>query len=104
VLKKAGIVVATAAAGLLAASPLAFADDKDDHDRDDDHKKVKVEDVNHVEDANKGRVIAVNVCNNDVGLDVLEEVWGVLPLWGEVSKSEDRNCENNVDADHSIEQ
>jgi hypothetical protein len=32
VLKKAGIVVAAAAAGLLALSPLAFAGDKGDHD------------------------------------------------------------------------
>jgi hypothetical protein len=32
VLKKAGIVVATAAAGLLAVSPLAFAGSKDGHD------------------------------------------------------------------------
>ena len=35
-LKKAGIVVATAAAGLLAVSPLAFAGDKGYHH--DDHK------------------------------------------------------------------
>jgi hypothetical protein len=40
VLKKAGIVVATAAAGLLAVSPLAFAGSKGDngHDEGDDHR------------------------------------------------------------------
>jgi hypothetical protein len=42
VLKKAGIVVATAAAGLLAVSPLAFAGDKGyDHNHDHGHKGDK---------------------------------------------------------------
>ncbi len=41
-LKKAGIVVAAAAAGLLALSPLAFATDKghDDHGKGDHHTTV----------------------------------------------------------------
>jgi hypothetical protein len=37
VLKKAGIVVATSAAALLAVSPLAFAGDYSDHDNGGDH-------------------------------------------------------------------
>jgi hypothetical protein len=39
VLKKAGIVVAAATAGLLAVSPLAFAGDKGDDHRDKSHSK-----------------------------------------------------------------
>ena len=38
-LKKAGIVVATAAAGLLAVSPLAFAGSKDNHDGHGGHER-----------------------------------------------------------------
>ena len=40
-LKKAGIIVATAAAGVLALSPLAFAGEKNDSDKSkDSHAKV----------------------------------------------------------------
>jgi hypothetical protein len=46
VLKKAGIVVATAAAGLLAVSPLAFAGDKG-HDEDDGHRGDKKHHSSH---------------------------------------------------------
>jgi hypothetical protein len=77
VLKKAGIVVAAAAAGLLAVSPLAFAGDKDDHDG---HKgKSKVEDVNSIDGSNSGLInvagnniaVPVNVCDNQVPVNVL---------------------------------
>jgi hypothetical protein len=72
VLKKAGIVVATAAAGLLAVSPLAFAGD--------DHGKTKVEDVNSVDGSTHGGLlnvggnnlaVPVNVCDNQVPVNVL---------------------------------
>jgi hypothetical protein len=71
VLKKAGIVVATAAAGLLAVSPLAFAGD--------DHGKTKIEDVNSIDGSNKGLInvagnnlsVPVNVCDNQVPVNVL---------------------------------
>jgi hypothetical protein len=72
VLKKAGIVVAAAAAGLLAVSPLAFAGD--------DHGKTKVEDVNHIDGSNHGGLlnvagnnlsVPVNVCDNQVPVNVL---------------------------------
>ena len=72
-LKKAGIVVATAAAGLLAVSPLAFAGDHDGHGRG-------VEDVNSVDGSNKGGLInvagnnlsaPVNACDNQVPVNVL---------------------------------
>jgi hypothetical protein len=72
VLKKAGIIVATAAAGLLAVSPLAFAGD--------DHGRTSVEDVNSIDGSNHGDLInlagnnlavPVNVCDNQVPINVL---------------------------------
>jgi hypothetical protein len=79
VLKKAGIVVAAAAAGLLAVSPLAFAGDKDDHNGHGHHGKSKVEDVNAVDQSNEGLInvagnniaVPVNVCDNQVPVNVL---------------------------------
>ena len=71
-LKKAGIIVATAAAGLLAVSPLAFAGD--------DHGKTEIDGVNHVDGSNHGGLInlagnnasvPVNVCDNQVPVNVL---------------------------------
>jgi hypothetical protein len=68
VLKKAGIVVATAAAGLLAMSPLAFAGDKDDHDGHHHHHRhhggVSIEDSEDV-DVQKTVVKDNEVCNNE---------------------------------------
>jgi hypothetical protein len=91
VLKKAGIVVATAAAGLLAVSPLAFAGDED---RDGRHKKVEVEDVNHIDDSNKGliNVSEVSVCNNGDILSNIEDVVGVLAIADKVEATDDRKC------------
>ncbi|GAA5137602.1 hypothetical protein [Pseudonocardia adelaidensis] len=74
-LKKAGIVVATAAAGLLAVSPLAFAGDHGDHG----HGHGKIEDVNSVDGSNKGLInvagnnlsAPVNACDNQVPVNVL---------------------------------
>jgi hypothetical protein len=72
VLKKAGIIVATAAAGLLAVSPLAFAGD--------DHGKNNIEDVNSINGSNEGGLLnvadnnlsaPVNVCDNHVPVNVL---------------------------------
>jgi hypothetical protein len=79
VLKKAGIVVAAAAAGLLAVSPLAFAGDKDDHDGHRGHDKSNVEDVNGVDNSSEGLInvggnniaVPVNVCDNQVPVNVL---------------------------------
>ena len=73
-LKKAGIIVATAAAGLLAVSPLAFAGDHDGHGKGD------VEDVNSVDGSNSGGLVnlagnniavPVNACDNQVPVNVL---------------------------------
>jgi hypothetical protein len=72
VLKKAGIIVATAAAGLLAVSPLAFAGD--------DHGKNNIEDVNSINGSNEGGLLnvagnnlsaPVNACDNHVPVNVL---------------------------------
>jgi hypothetical protein len=81
VLKKAGIVVAAAAAGLLAVSPLAFAGDKDDHHGHGHghHGKSNVEDVNSVDQSNSGLInvagnniaVPVNVCDNQIPINVL---------------------------------
>jgi hypothetical protein len=94
VLKKAGIVVAAAAAGLLAVSPLAFAGDKDDdhdHDRDyDGKKKVKVEKVKHHDDSDKDKAfiyvadnnVAVNSCDNRE-FEFIYDAVGALAIWGD---------------------
>jgi hypothetical protein len=74
VLKKAGIIVATAAAGLLAVSPLAFAGD------DHGHGHGKIKDVNSIDGSNHGGLlnvggnnlsVPVNVCDNQVPVNVL---------------------------------
>ena len=114
-LKKAGIVVATAAAGLLAVSPLAFAGDKDDHDhhRDHDgHKKVKVEKfegTNEAENLLVARPVAVNICNNgDFGDDILGAI--ALPLLPGPNVEKDhyapcyQRAEAPVDAEQRVEQ
>ncbi len=91
-LKKAGIVVAAAAAGLLALSPLAFAGDKG---HDYDHKghsgsgsgsgsgssSIEIdENTNNAEgDENNGLVnvsgnnvnVPIQACNNDIPINVL---------------------------------
>jgi hypothetical protein len=76
VLKKAGIVVAAAAAGLLAVSPLAFAGDGDDH-RDN---RTNVEGVNSIDGSDSGGLVnlggnnvavPVNACDNQVPVNVL---------------------------------
>jgi hypothetical protein len=122
VLKKAGIVVATAAAGLLAVSPLAFAGDKDDHDHDRDRhgNKVKVDDVNRVDDSNEadGRElifiadnnVAVNNCTNtrsdDDALNLINDVTGALTLLSLVQTDESsvQVCDQDAEVDDSIEQ
>jgi hypothetical protein len=121
VLKKAGIVVATAAAGLLAVSPLAFAGDKDDHDGHGHghHGKSKVEDVNSIDGSNEGLInvagnniaVPVNVCDNQVPVNVLgvqvplndtnvlADLTGALGLGllGENDTDADRNGDTTLD-------
>jgi hypothetical protein len=74
VLKKAGIVVAAAAAGLLAVSPLAFAGDKGDHGH---HHAGEANVIagDHSEgliNASSNNIaVPVNVCDNQVPVNVL---------------------------------
>ena len=77
-LKKAGIVVAAAAAGLLAVSPLAFAGES--HGKSWGHG-----DVNSFEQNSEGLVnvsdtnvnAPLNLCNNDIPVNV-----GLVPIQG----------------------
>jgi hypothetical protein len=110
VLKKAGIVVATAAAGLLAVSPLAFAGD--------DHGKSKIEDVNHIDGSNHGLInvagnnlsVPANVCDNQVPVNVLgvqvplnstDVVARVTGALGLLSSDTDADSEGDTSLDDS---
>lgn len=123
-LKKAGIVVAAAAAGLLAVSPLAFAGDKGDHGH---HHDGGDKAINNVEDGgNNGLVnvaenevnVPVQACNNDVPVNVLgvqvsdvqADLTGALGLLGGASAEDEggagdvRNCEQENSSGGEIEQ
>ena len=116
-LKKAGIVVTTAAAGLLAVSPLAFAGDKDDrHDgRDHDGKHInKVDDSNSAEGKELVFIadnnVAINNCTNtahkDSALSIIEDVAGLVNILSkaEANDSNVQFCDQESKVDDSIEQ
>lgn len=63
-LKRAGFVVAAAAAGLLATSPMAFADDGHGHGHDHDHGNHQHGVVNS---QNNNLSAPIQACNNSVG-------------------------------------
>jgi hypothetical protein len=88
VLKKAGIVVAAAAAGLLAVSPLAFADGL----LGGAHGQVGL--VNVQDSAVQ---VPVQACNNSV----IEGVLGVLAKKQKNSDSHDGECHQKNKADDS---
>jgi hypothetical protein len=90
VLKKVGIVVATAAAGLLAVSPLAFAGSKDDHHGHNGHGSGDKQ-VNSVSGDDRERsssgLINVDALNGDIlnennvnVCDVNVQVLSILPI------------------------
>jgi hypothetical protein len=114
VLKKAGIVVATAAAGLLAVSPLAFAGDTGEwghHGGGDSHSTH----TNINGDTSKGFVnvadnnvnVPVQACNNDVPIqggvaqaqvpvkNVTAALSGALAIFGKASSSVDQVTDNS---------
>src|SRR5690349_18294719 len=118
VLKKAGIVVAAAAAGLLAVSPLAFAGES--HGKSWGHGDVNSfeqnsEGIVNVSDTNVNAPL--NLCNNDipvnVGLipiqgnlkDVTAALTGALGVFGKAEADTDidydssRTCTNGVSGD-----
>jgi hypothetical protein len=86
VVKKAGIVLAVVAAGLLSVSPLAFAHD---HDRDGKHTVqsglVNVSDVT--------LQAPIQACGNHVG--VLSGAFGLL--LGSASNTEETNADCDQD-------
>ena len=83
-LKKAGIVVAAAAAGLLAVSPLAFADDGD-------NSQSGLIDVQ-----NTNVQIPIQACNNSV----IEGVLGVLAKDQKNKDSHKGKCKQDNEADN----
>ncbi|MHA6796643.1 hypothetical protein ACVGVM_24485 [Pseudonocardia bannensis] len=127
-LKKAGIVVAAAAAGLLAVSPLAFAGDKGDKgDWGHDHG---TEQVNSQKELHQGLVnvsdnnvnVPVQVCNNDVPVavsgvgaavaaqKVATPLSGALGLFGNAESETEsvikdkRNCDQDAAAGDVLQQ
>ena len=103
-LKKAGILVAATAAGLLAVSPLAFAGDKGGHDgdrdRDGDRQVNRVDndrESNQLGLVNVGDVNAlndVNVCPAiPIGAGV--NVLGILGGASGAASSDDVTCVND---------
>lgn len=104
-LKKAGILVAATAAGLLAVSPLAFAGDKGGYDGDDDGDRQ----VNRVDNdresnqlglVNVGDVNALNDVNVCPAIPVAAGVGNILGILGSGTgtadaDSDDVNCVND---------
>ena len=127
-LKKAGIVVAAAAAGLLALSPLAFAGDKGwDGDDRGHHGSVEIdENTNNASEETNGLVnvsgnnvnVPIQACNNDIPVNVLgvqvsdvqADLVGALGLLGEADAERNgdtgdaRSCEQDAAAGDVLEQ
>jgi hypothetical protein len=91
VVKKAGIVLAVVAAGLLSVSPLAFA-----RDSDQGGTKHTVQ-TGLVNVADTTLQVPIQACGNDVG--VLSGAFGLL--LGSASNTEDKDvdCEQNNSSD-----
>ncbi len=129
-LKKAGILVAAAAAGLIAVTPLAFAGDKD-HDYDhkgSDSSTTQIDrsiDEDNDEAGTRGFLnennvnVPIQACNNDVPVNVLgvqvsdatADLTGALGLLGDADaedssdNSENRSCEQGgaiADSDANV--
>ncbi|MGI5125819.1 hypothetical protein ACQEVB_03280 [Pseudonocardia sp. CA-107938] len=99
-LKKAGIVVATAAAALLAVSPLAFA-----HDADTNNNGSNSSGLFNVSDNNGA--FAGQVCNNDVPIqggvlqgqvpvkEITGALSGALGIFGSGTAVTDQDTDNS---------
>jgi hypothetical protein len=92
VLKKAGIVVATAAAGLLAMAPLAFADGH--HHGDDGDGGNHQKGIANIQNTNVQ--VPVQACNNSV----VEGVLGILAKDQKNKDSHDGDCDQDNSADN----
>ena len=109
VLKKAGIVVAAAAAGLLAVSPLAFAGES--HGKSWGHGDVSSFEQNsegliNVSDTNVNAPInALNCDEVDLGLipvdvkDITAPIAGALALFGEAETEQKTYVDNSCSTD-----
>lgn len=109
VLKKAGIVVAAAAAGLLAVSPLAFAGEA--HGKSWGHGDVSSFEQNsegliNVSDTNVNAPInALNCDEVDLGLvpvdvkDITAPIAGALALFGEAETEQKTYVDNSCSTD-----
>src|SRR4051812_13215800 len=109
VLKKAGIVVAAAAAGLLAVSPLAFAGES--HGKSWGHGDVSSFEQNseglvNVSDTNVNvPVNALNCDEVDLGLvpvdvkDITAPIAGALALFGEAETEQKTYVDNSCSTD-----
>lgn len=101
-LKKAGIIVATAAAGLLAVSPLAFAGDTGyDHDKKDSHYDGggdidKSTDVDQDGDGGNAN------CTNDQDGDTTGSLAGIGSLLNNTNALNCNNILNNNDVNVGI--
>lgn len=105
-LKKAGIVVAASAVSVLAISPLAFAGDKDDHDRGGRDKGDSTQ-VNRIDNErsnnqngllNLGDVNAlndVNVCPSVAAAGGIGNLLGILGSNESEASSDDVTCVND---------
>jgi len=105
VLKKAGILVASTAAGLLAVSPLAFAGDKGDDHHDGGHDGDRQ--VNRVDNdresnqlglVNVGDVNALNDVNVCPAIPVavgIGDILGALGTGSAAAESDDVTCIND---------
>jgi len=71
VLKKAGIVVVVAAAGLLSVSPLAFAGSREFDDNGTKQVNEGDEAAGLINVTGNNVVVPVNVCNNDVPVNAV---------------------------------
>ncbi len=106
-LKKAGIVVAAAAAGLLALSPLAFAGDKGGndhgaHEKGGSNSSVEENSNRATGDQNVGLVnvartnvnTPIQACNNDV--PILSDFYGALTLTEKAEVSRTQGDDNRA--------
>jgi hypothetical protein len=111
VLKKAGIVVATAAVGLLAVSPLAFAGTDKGHGYSHSHGEDVDVASSSIQRDSQGLLNAVNgnnvtvspqICNNDIVkvADNINALSGALALLGSANDNDaitsSRSCGQNT--------
>ena len=91
-LKKAGIVVAAATAGLLAVSPLAFATDGGNNNSENHTQGGGLVSVVNVQDVTAQ--VPIQACNNNVNVIGVSDI--VLGLLGSASSSDSCDQDNSA--------